>query len=75
MTKNWYPIIDYKKCVGCLSCVKFCPNGVFKVEKGRPVVVKPENCVEFCRGCQKGVCEHDAITYSEDRKKVRKNKA
>jgi NAD-dependent dihydropyrimidine dehydrogenase PreA subunit len=66
MSKNWYPIIDYEKCIGCLSCVEFCPNDVFKVEDGKPVVANPDNCVDFCRGCQKGACENGAIKYFGD---------
>ena len=64
MTKTWYPIIDYEKCVGCLNCVNFCPHDVYTVKDGKPYVAHPENCVEFCRGCQKGACEHNAIRYS-----------
>lgn len=67
MTKTWYPIINYKKCTGCLSCVRSCPNNVFKEEDGKPVVDNPENCVEFCRGCQKGACVNKAITYFGDK--------
>jgi len=63
MSKTWYPIIDYEKCTSCLSCVKFCPHDVFAEKDGQPVVVHPENCVEFCRGCQKGACEYEAISY------------
>jgi len=68
MQNKWYPIIDYEKCVGCLSCVEFCPHNVFTVEKGLPIVSHPENCVEFCRGCQKGACDHDAISFPGDKK-------
>jgi NAD-dependent dihydropyrimidine dehydrogenase PreA subunit len=53
MAKNWYPIIDYDKCTGCLTCVNFCPHGVYDASEGKPKVVNPENCVEFCRGCQR----------------------
>lgn len=67
MTKNWYPKIDYSKCIGCLACVNFCQNGVFKVKDGKPVVVKPENCIEFCRGCQKGACQNSAILFPGDK--------
>lgn len=63
MSRNWYPIIDYDNCVGCLSCVKFCPHGVYEIEGGKPSVVRPENCVEFCKGCQRGACESKAINY------------
>ncbi len=67
MAKNWYPIIDYDKCIGCLACVKSCPHGVYEEENGKPLVVNPDACVEFCRGCQKGACENSAITYFGDK--------
>ncbi|MCD6386053.1 ferredoxin family protein [Candidatus Sumerlaeota bacterium] len=63
MSANWYPIIDEEKCTGCLSCVEFCPHGVLAEKDGTAVVVAPEKCVDFCRGCQK-VCEFNAITYA-----------
>jgi len=63
MSKFWYPVIDYEKCSGCLLCVEFCPHGVLIKESGKPVVDNPDNCIEFCRGCQRGVCENDAIIY------------
>ena len=69
MAKNWYPIIDYNRCSGCLSCVNFCPHEVFEVKDGKPVVAHPENCVEFCRGCQKGACDYEAISYPGDENK------
>lgn len=68
MTKTWYPIIDYDKCIGCLACVKFCPHEVYTVKGGKPFVAKPENCVEFCRGCQRGACDNDAISYNSEEK-------
>ncbi|MBC7240018.1 MAG: 4Fe-4S binding protein [Chloroflexi bacterium] len=65
MAKNWYPVIDYEKCVGCLTCVEFCPNDVFVVTDGKPDVSNPIACVEFCRGCQK-ICPAGAIKYSAE---------
>jgi len=62
MTKNWYPIIDYSKCTGCLTCVSFCPHGVYAVENGKPKVVNPDGCVDFCVACQK-LCPAGAIAY------------
>ena len=62
MSATWYPVIDYEKCVGCLQCVEFCPHDVYDVRDGKPVVARPEDCVEFCRGCRKGACDHDAIS-------------
>ena len=66
MAHNWYPTILYDKCTGCLSCVEFCPHEVLEERDGQPVVAHPENCVEFCRGCQKGACDSDAIVFPGD---------
>ncbi len=64
MAERWHPIISREKCIECGACVDFCPHGVFELdEEGRPVVVAPEECVEFCRGCQK-VCPEEAISYA-----------
>jgi len=63
MAKYWYPIINYENCTGCLACVEFCPHDVLEERDGKPVVARMDNCVEFCRGCQKGACENNAITY------------
>lgn len=67
MSKSWYPVIDYEKCIGCLSCVMFCPHDVLTIHDGNPFVSNPDNCVEFCRGCQKGACESSAISFFGDR--------
>lgn len=63
MAKNWYPIVNYEKCAGCLECVKFCPHDVYEEREGKPFVKNPENCIEFCRGCERGACENGAISY------------
>jgi NAD-dependent dihydropyrimidine dehydrogenase PreA subunit len=68
MAKSWYPIIDYSKCTSCLTCYSFCPHKVFEVgPDGKPIVARPENCVELCRGCQK-ICPAEAITYLGEKK-------
>lgn len=66
MQSKWFPIIDYEKCTGCLECVNFCHYDVFEVSNGLPIVKNPQNCVEFCRGCQKGACDFDAISFPPD---------
>lgn len=67
MVKNWYPVIDYEKCIGCMQCLEFCKNGVFKESSDeKPKVVRPENCIEFCKACGK-LCEQKAITFFGDR--------
>lgn len=65
MAINWYPIIDYEKCTACLACIEFCPHNVFIEANGKTLVANPDNCIEFCRGCQKGACEDDAIMFLE----------
>jgi len=59
---NWFPIIDYAKCVGCMACVKKCKHGVYAEESGKPKVVKPKNCLVGCTGCEP-VCPQKAISH------------
>ncbi len=66
MSKTWYPIIDDQKCIGCLSCVAFCPHGVYEAYDGKPLIIHPENCIERCHGCQLHACPSGAITYFGD---------
>lgn len=70
MSKNWYPVIDYEKCTGCLSCVEFCPHEVFAKKDNKPYVLNPDNCIEFCRGCQRGACPNNAISYARSEEKI-----
>jgi NAD-dependent dihydropyrimidine dehydrogenase PreA subunit len=65
MAKNWFPVIDQAKCTGCLTCFNFCPHGVLDVDGDKPRVVNPDECVEFCRGCQK-ICDQRAIRFPGD---------
>lgn len=66
MSKTWYPVINYEKCIECGNCVDWCEHGVYKTEKApRPVVVFPEGCVHGCRGCA-SQCPADAIEYAGD---------
>ena len=41
MSKGWYPVIDYDKCVGCMVCNNMCKHGVYKPdeEMNKPKVV------------------------------------
>ena len=64
MAKNWFPVIDYEKCSGCLTCVNFCPHEVYNIKNNKPAVAKPENCIEFCQGCGK-ICPNKAIRYKK----------
>ncbi|MBM3309461.1 MAG: 4Fe-4S dicluster domain-containing protein [Candidatus Altiarchaeales archaeon] len=53
------PVIDYKKCVACGTCVQVCPVEVYANEKDKVVVKKPDACVE-CRACEVS-CPQEAI--------------
>lgn len=63
MSKKWYPVIDYAKCIECGACVDMCQNGVYDKKKApTPVVVLPEGCIEGCHGCG-NLCPAEAISY------------
>lgn len=63
MSTTWYPVINYELCTECGTCVKKCKHGVYNKEKApRPVVVKPEGCIQGCHGCG-SLCPNGAIEY------------
>jgi len=45
------PVIDAQKCVGCLNCYLYCPDGVIYRE-GSKVAIDHD----FCKGC--GICQN-----------------
>ena len=52
-TGNWRvfrPVLDKTKCVKCLRCWIFCPEGSIKREKDDSVSID----YDYCKGC--GVC-------------------
>ena len=67
MSKNWYPVIDYRKCIGCMVCSNMCRHGVYKMDntKGKPQVIYGTGCVYGCHGCEKN-CPTGAIQYYGD---------
>ncbi len=76
---EWYPTVDYSKCVGCGICFITCAGKkVFDwdVEKNRPVVARPYNCMVGCTTCAT-LCPVGAISFpSKDfiKKLVKENK-
>jgi NAD-dependent dihydropyrimidine dehydrogenase PreA subunit len=62
MSKTWYPVLNYEKCIECGACSNKCSHGVLKLEDSRPVVVNPTECVEGCHGCG-NLCPSGAIDY------------
>ncbi|MBQ8296461.1 MAG: 4Fe-4S binding protein [Ruminococcus sp.] len=67
MSKNWYPIIDYDKCIGCMVCNDMCRHGVYKPDEEirKPKVVYGNGCVHGCHGCERK-CPAGAIRYCGD---------
>lgn len=67
MSKNWYPIIDFDKCIGCMACNDMCQHGVYKPneETNKPKVVYGNGCVHGCHGCERK-CPVGAIHYHGD---------
>jgi ferredoxin len=64
----WDPRIDYEKCISCGKCFDFCHVGAFRIEEKddkKRIVVNPNKCIVFCRGCQ-AVCPEGAITYPSE---------
>ena len=55
-TGNWRvykPTLDKEKCVKCLRCWVFCPEGSIKRNKDDSVEIN----YDFCKGC--GVCANE----------------
>ena len=48
--RNVRPVIDSTKCVGCMQCYLYCPDGVISEKDGRITID-----YNFCKGC--GICE------------------
>ena len=61
------PTLDKEKCVKCLRCWIFCPEGSIKKEKDGTVSIN----YDYCKGC--GVCAAEcnviAITMKREAKK------
>ncbi len=63
---DWHPTIDYEKCIGCGICFITCAGKkVFdwNIEKNRPVVSRPKNCMVGCTTCFV-LCPNNAISFS-----------
>ena len=61
--RRWYPVIDDKRCTGCLECVNFCLFGVYIIgNDDRPLVDQPDACRDGCPACSR-VCPGKAIMF------------
>ncbi len=67
--RNFRPIHDKEKCVNCLTCWIYCPDGCVQVKDGKVV----EFDLKYCKGC--GICAEEcpakgkAITMVPEEKK------
>ena len=65
---NWHPTIDENRCTGCGLCVVTCgeKRNVFGYDsdKGKAVVMFPDNCMVGCNNCQVA-CLFNAITFPD----------
>jgi pyruvate ferredoxin oxidoreductase delta subunit len=48
--RNKKPVWDEKKCIHCLRCFLYCPDGAVKVKNGKVVGIN----YDYCKGC--GIC-------------------
>ncbi|MDE6132962.1 MAG: 4Fe-4S binding protein [Oscillospiraceae bacterium] len=58
------PVADKKKCVGCMQCYLYCPDGVISMKNG-----KAEIDYDFCKGCGicSKICKPKAIEMESER--------
>lgn len=47
--RNTHPVVDKERCIGCGTCVKFCPEAVISLKNKKALVD-----YYYCKGC--GVC-------------------
>jgi 2-oxoacid:acceptor oxidoreductase delta subunit (pyruvate/2-ketoisovalerate family) len=64
------PEIDAAKCVGCLQCYLYCPDGVIFATEGGKVDID----YDFCKGCGicAKICKVSAIIMEAERKEAAK---
>lgn len=79
------PVVDKKKCIGCGTCVKFCPEAVIELEtinkRGQKLNVKGQMLSDkvanidycFCKGCGvcAAVCPKKAITMGKESNNIK----
>ncbi|NQU76702.1 MAG: ferredoxin family protein [Planctomycetes bacterium] len=63
LSRRWYPVIDYDRCINCFDCVEFCLFGVYEMDADNKVhVAEPDSCKPGCPACSR-VCPAGAIIF------------
>ncbi|MCI8336595.1 MAG: 4Fe-4S binding protein [Peptococcaceae bacterium] len=65
--RNMRPVIDQDKCIGCLQCYLYCPEGVIAKDTENEKKVKID--YDFCKGCGicRRMCKLDAIRMEAEK--------
>jgi len=67
--RTYIPWTDFKKCIGCGTCSRVCPENAIKMVSGKNGL-KPKTDYNFCKGC--GICAEEcpvkAIKMELDKK-------
>ncbi len=63
---EWYPKIDYDKCIRCGVCFISCGRRVFdwNIKDDKPIVARPYNCMVACQTCA-NICPCNAIEFPD----------
>ena len=58
------PVVDSLRCIGCLQCYLYCPDGVIEKVEGKVAID-----YDFCKGCGicVKICKFDAIKIEGER--------
>ncbi|MGN0621400.1 MAG: 4Fe-4S binding protein [Porcipelethomonas sp.] len=58
------PVVNQNKCVGCMQCYLYCPDGVISIQDKNAVID-----YDFCKGCGicSKICRTGAIEMEDER--------